>query len=321
MKKVLGVGAALVDLLANVDDAWVEASGNAKGDMTMVEFDTLEKLLAKAPKTERVPGGSAANTMVGLAKLGGNAAFLSKIKDDELGNLYNAHLKSAGVQPILKSSDVATGCVLSVVTPDAQRTMFSFLGASNTLCDEDVTEDLFEGVDLVYLEGYRAFAADTFRKILNMAKERGIKTAVDFGSFGVVNVCHALFEEMFAGHKIDMIFANEDEAKAYTGKEPMEALEELSKYCEVAIVKIGKKGAYISENGVVTQVAAGTAKAIDTTGAGDLWAAGYLYGYLNGFSAEKSGKLASAVADEVVQVQGAMIPESGWNRIESVKNA
>lgn len=316
MKKVLGVGAALVDLLTNVDDAWIASSGSPKGDMTMVDFAKLESLLAIAPKTERVPGGSAANTIVGLSKLGGKAAFLSKIKNDELGNLYKAHLESAGVEPILKESDVATGCVLSAVTPDAQRTMYSFLGASNTLCNADITADLFEGVDLVYLEGYRAFDAETFRTIVNMAKDRGIKVALDFGSFGVVNVCRALFDELFAAKKIDMIFANEDEAKAYTGKEPLEALAELSRHCEVAIVKIGKKGAYISENGVVTTVAAGTAKAIDTTGAGDLWAAGYLYGYLNGFDAARSGKLASSVADEVVQVQGAMIPAEGWERIK-----
>lgn len=316
MKKVLGVGAALVDLLVNTNEEWLLATGAPKGGMTLVDFSRLSGLLASVGDLVRVPGGSACNTMVGLARLGGHAAFLSKIGYDELGRVFSEHLAKSGVGSQLRYSDEATGCVLSAVTPDAERTMFSYLGASDTFNSGDFDGSTFEGFGLVYLEGYKAFDGETFRTVLELAKAGGAETAVDFGSFGVVGACHGLFEELFAEGLIDLIFANEEEALAYTGKQEGEALAELSKLARIAVVKLGAKGALISNAGVVTEVQVGKAKALDTTGAGDLWAAGFLYGYLSGWSMERAGELASATANEVIQVKGAQIPDEGYERVK-----
>lgn len=318
MKKVLGVGAALVDLLVSVSDEWILNSGSPKGGMTLVDFPKLSGLLGSVGELKRVPGGSACNTMVGLAKLGGDAAFLSKIGYDELGRVFSEHLETSGVDSLLCYSDEATGCVLSAVTPDAERTMFSYLGASDTLSAGDFSGSTFSGAGLVYLEGYRAFDGGTFRKILELAKRAGAETAVDFGSFDVVNVCRPLFDALFAEGLIDLVFANEEEALAYTGKQGREALEELSRLSKIAVVKLGAKGALVANGGEVTAVKVGSGKALDTTGAGDLWAAGFLYGYLSGWSMARAGELASATANEVIQVQGAQIPDAGYERVKAL---
>lgn len=318
MKRIVGVGAALVDLLVNVKDSWIQENKAVKGDMQLVDFSRIESLLSTLPAYEKVPGGSACNTLVGYAKLGGEAAFVSKTGEDELGKLFALHLKNSNVQSLIKPANEPTGRVLSVVTPDAERTMFSYLGASDTLALDDFPEGVFDGAALTYIEGYRAFDAQTFRGVLERSKAAGVPTALDFGSFGVVNVCHSLFESLFAEGLIDMIFANEEEAKAYTGKEPRETLEELAKYTSLAVVKLGAEGALVSHKGIVFEITAKKVQALDTTGAGDLWAAGFLFGFLSGSDIPECGKLASEVAAEVVQVQGASIPDSVWNRLKNL---
>ena len=315
MKKVLGMGAALVDILANVDDAWIESQGVQKGGMNMVDWPQMEKFLGSLKNPLRVPGGSTCNTMVGLSRLGGSAAFISKIGGDDLGRIFQKHLKDNGVESKLGISEAATGCVFSAVTPDAQRSMWTYLGASDFLASEDFVPALYDGVGLLYAEGYRAFNADCFKKSFTLARSLGVETALDFSSFGVVEACRKTFDELFADKMIDIIIANEDEAFAYAGVKEEAALDVLAKKAHVAVVKIGKRGALIAGDGKVVRVQAGPAKAIDTTGAGDLWASGFLYGYMNGWDMERSGNLGSVVSNEVVQVMGAQIPEDGWKRI------
>ncbi|MBR2091450.1 MAG: adenosine kinase [Fibrobacter sp.] len=317
MKKVLGMGAALVDILANVSDEWIAAQGVQKGGMNMVDWPQMEKFLGSLENPIRVPGGSTCNTMVGVARLGGKAAFISKVGDDELGKLFQAHLKNNGVESKVGLSEAATGCVFSAVTPDAQRSMWTYLGASDFLGSDDFTPALYDDVGLLYAEGYRAFNGECFKKSFTLARSLGVETALDFSSFGVVDACRKLFDELFENKMIDIIIANEDEAFAYAGVKEEAALEVLAKKAKVAVVKIGKRGALIAKDGVVTRVSAGAAKAIDTTGAGDLWASGFLYGYMNGWDMERSGNLGSIVSNEVVQVMGAQIPEEGWQRIHA----
>jgi sugar/nucleoside kinase (ribokinase family) len=201
------------------------------------------------------------------------------------------------------------------VTPDAQRSMWTYLGASDFLGSDDFVPALYDGVGLLYAEGYRAFNADCFKKSFTLARSLGVETALDFSSFGVVDACRKTFDELFEGKMIDIIIANEDEAFAYAGVKEEAALDVLAKKAKVAVVKIGKRGALIAKDGKVVHVQAGPAKAIDTTGAGDLWASGFLYGYMNGWDMERSGNLGSVVSNEVVQVMGAQIPDDGWKRI------
>lgn len=321
MKKVLGFGAALVDLLSRVNDDWILNANVPKGGMNPVDDAQLKKLLSRVKNPQVVPGGSACNTMVGVSRLGGKSAFLSKVGDDEFGRLFARHLESNGVENCMMMSSVSTGAVLSAVTPDAERTMFTFLGASNAFSAAEITPELFTDVGILYLEGYRAYSGDCFLKAVSTARALGVKTALDFGSFGVVNDCRALLSGLFSERKLDIVIANEEEAKAYTGASEEAALEKLSKLCSVAVVKLGARGALIASDGNVVKVRAGTAKAVDTTGAGDLWASGFLYGILSGYSMERSGNLGSLVSNEVVQVVGAQIPEAGWERIrKEMKN-
>ena len=318
MKKILGMGAALVDVLSSVDEAWVSSSGSAKGGMTLINEEQSQKLLSQIQNSVLVPGGSACNTIVGLAKLGAKTAFISKIGEDDLGHRFIAHLKEAGVESKLLYSKKATGSVLAAVTPDAQRTMFTYLGASDDLGVEDITPTLFDDVSLFYIEGYRAYNAPCFKKALQLAKEAGALTAVDFGAFSVVEHCRVLFDELFQEKLVDIIIANEDEALAYTGMPEAEALAVLATKAPVAVVKLGKRGALISKEGQTVSVDALVVDALDTTGAGDLWAAGFLYAYLKGESLAVCGEWASLVASEVVQVMGPQIPKEGWARIHNL---
>ncbi len=321
MKRVLGFGAALVDQLVNVDDGWICKAGVSKGGMNPVDDATMRKLLARVENPQIVPGGAACNTVVGVARLGGRASFVSKVGNDKLGELFARHLEKCGVENRMTKSSVPTGTVLSAITPDAERTMFTFLGASNEFFATEISPELFDDVGILYLEGYRAYSEECFVKAVRMAHRFGARTALDFGSFGVVNDCRALFERLLSEREIDILIANEDEAKAFTGVSDEAALSRLSEICEVAVVKLGARGALIASNGEVFRVKSGDAKAVDTTGAGDLWASGFLYGLLSDYSMERSGMLGSLVANEVVQVVGAQIPEDGWKRIrEEMKN-
>lgn len=315
MKKVLGMGAALVDVLAHVNDSWIDAQNVQKGGMNMVDNAQMMHMLSTIKDSLQVPGGSTCNTMVGLSKLGGRASFISKVGDDNLGKLFIEHLSKSNVESKVKIANANTGCVLSAVTPDAERTMWTYLGASDFLSSKDFELALYDDVGLLYAEGYRAFNAECFKKSFALAKYLGVKTALDFSSFGVVDACRKTFDNLFEQNMIDIVIANEDEAFAYTQKKEEEALEILSKKTEIAIVKLGKRGALIAKGANICHIDAGSAKAIDTTGAGDLWAAGFLYGYMNNWNIENSGKLGSIVSNEVVQVMGAQIPDSAWEKI------
>lgn len=216
MKTVLGVGAALVDILANVSDEWMESQGVKKGGMNSVDWPQMEKFLKALVNPLRVPGGSTCNTMVGIAKLGGKAAFISKVGRDELGELFQKHLSDSKVESRMGMADAATGCVFSAVTPDAERSMWTFLGASSNLGENDFTPALFDGVGLLFAEGYNAFNTECFKKSFALARSLGVETALDFSSFGVVDACRKTFDELFEDKMIDIVIANEDEAFAWS---------------------------------------------------------------------------------------------------------
>jgi sugar/nucleoside kinase (ribokinase family) len=317
MSKILGVGAALVDLLSEVNESWVESQGFGKGGMNLVDWPRMETMLATLNKVETVPGGSACNTIRGVARLGDDAAFLSKVGSDELGRLFLESLSSSKVESRLVESSTPTGRVLSAVTPDAQRSMYTFLGASAETAPQDLTANVFDGIGMVYMEGYLAYNAPWFSAVIAAARKAKIPLAFDFGSFNVVEHNRALLDETFAIAPFEVLIANEDEAKAFTGLEGEAALRKMMPYAKIAVVKLGKDGALIAQDGTIVRIPAYVVTAVDTTGAGDLWAAGFLYGLRKGWTNEKSGLLASRVASEVVQVLGPMIPDAGWTRILS----
>jgi sugar/nucleoside kinase (ribokinase family) len=315
---VVGVGAALVDLLVEEEDGFVARLGSAKGGMTLVELPSIDRALkATASPVKMVPGGSACNTMVGIGNLGGRARMIGRLGNDDLGQAFLDGLHRSGVDRRIRLSESATGRVLSVVTPDAQRTMFTYLGASSQLSPDDVHPDDFKDAGYVLLEGYLLFNRPVVEKIISVVKGTGAKLVLDLASFQVVDATRDFLEKIIPS--VDVIVANEDEAKAYTGMGHAESLDILSELAEIAVVKIGKDGALIGAGDQRIRVPGHPVKAIDTTGAGDLWASGFLYGLTHGMSLEKAASLGCKVGSEVVQVMGAVIPEAGWNRVKDYR--
>lgn len=317
---IVGVGSALVDMLARESDAFLQKLGVEKGGMNLVESDYIEQLVAQIDDPPSiVPGGSACNTAIGVGMLGGKARFVGKLGQDQLGKLFQEDLKKNHVEPILFSSALPTGRVLSVITPDAQRSMFTYLGAAAELKPEEITPDCFDQAAIVHVEGYLLFNRDLMLATIKAAKAAGARVSLDLASFNVVAESLDLLNQIVADY-IDILIANEDEARAFTGEaDEAKALAMLSKNVEIAVLKIGHRGSFVNYQGEHISIAPMVCpNAMDSTGAGDLWAAGFLFGLVNGHSIEKSGQFASACGAEVCQVIGANIPEEGWERIRNL---
>ena len=317
---IVGVGSALVDILAHEEDDFLNRTGAIKGGMTYVSKEFIEKTLSLASnRSSLVPGGSACNTIVGIGKLGGQARFIGKCGNGKMGQFFESDLKRQNVEPLLLRSDSPTGRVLSIITPDAQRSMFTFLGASAESSPQDITKDFFSDAAIVHIEGYLLFNPDLILTVLKMAQQSGARISLDLASFNVVQESHELVEQIVESF-VDILIANEDEARAFTGhRDEARAIEALSKKVEIAVLKVGEQGSFIACSGQIVPIQPKTGgAAIDTTGAGDLWAAGFLYGLVNGYSLEQCGELGSACGYEVCQVIGANIPDAGWERIKKL---
>lgn len=318
---VVGVGSALVDICIQESDDFLQASGAHKGGMKLVDARFIPDVLGKtASKPAIVPGGSACNTILGIGRLGSPARFIGKRGNDDLGRLFEDGLRHHNVEPRLFTSSTPTGCVLSIITPDAQRSMLTCLGASGETKPSELTPDLFTNTALVHLEGYLLFNLELMMAALKVAKNSGALISLDLASYTVVEASRNVLPGIISEY-VDILIANEDEARVYTGiSNERESLEKLSHEVDIAVLKIGKRGSYIRSAGITIQTKAmgDGAPVVDTTGAGDLWASGFLYGLLQGFPLEKCGAIGSACGYEVCRVIGATIPEEGWNRIRTL---
>lgn len=317
---IVCVGSALVDMLALEDDAFIDHLGVEKGGMNLVDQAYIGRLIARTSSSPTlVSGGSACNTAVGIGNLGGVARFVGKLGEDELGEFFAQDLNRNHVQSILFYGKNPTGCVVSVVTPDAQRSMFTYLGASEEMRPDEMTAKCFADAAIVHVEGYLLFKPALILAVLKGAKAAGARVSLDLASFNVVEASRQVLEGIVREY-VDILIANEDEARAYSGHgEEMEALSLLSEHVEMAMLKIGPRGSLVAVDGRQFFIPpAGDGTAVDTTGAGDLWAAGFLFGLVNGYSLERSGRLASACGYEVCQVVGAKIPETGWRRVREL---
>jgi sugar/nucleoside kinase (ribokinase family) len=318
-KKVLGAGSPIVDLLVNVDDSFLASIDAEKGGMVLVGSSQMESLLKQTPEQPvKAPGGSAGNTIFGLAKLGVNAAMLGKLGKDQDGEFYRAKLQElGGVTDSFRYADgIHTARCLSMITPDSERTMRTDLGAAALMGTDDVSEADFENIDHVHIEGYLLFVGDLAEKVLATAKKCNCTVSLDLASFEVVRAKMDVLPELLEKY-VDLVFANEDEAAAFCGdKSAVEQAEELGKLCEVSVVKLGKKGCCIKGTEGIINVTTTPVEAVDTTAAGDLWATGFLFGWLNGASLAECGKFGSITGAEVVKVIGSQIPEERWNYIK-----
>ncbi len=319
--KVMGAGSPILDMLLNVEDSFLACAGGAKGGMELVDSARIDSILAKSSSVpSRAPGGSAANTIGGLARLGIKTAFLGKIGLDEDGNFYKNFYQSIGgdTSAFRYTDKIHTGRCLSLITPDSERTMRTDLGAAAALSPDEVSSADYKGISHYHAEGYMLFAGDLLVRTLKAAREAGVKTiSFDMASFEVVKFNMDKLPGILKDY-IDIVFANEVEAETFCGtKDPEAAVKKLAEYCSVAVVKLGKEGSIICRDGKTVRVPAELVKAVDTTGAGDLWQSGFLYAFLNGASSEKCGQCGSVLGAEVVSVIGAAIPEDRWPSIRS----
>ena len=319
-KLIVGIGSALVDILIHENDEFIDKTGAEKGGMTLVEDAWIKRTLAMGSSPGIVvAGGSACNTIVGVGQLGGTARFVGKCGNDEYGRQYENDLLKQNAEPALLRSDLPTGHVLSVITPDAQRTMFTYLGASAEMRPDEITADNLANAAVVHVEGYLLFNPDLIQTSLEAAKSVGAMVSMDLASFTVVEQSMDLLNRL-VGDYVDILIANEDEARVFTGHSDENlALKALAEKAKIAVLKIGPRGSYVSCAGETVRVQPlGGGRALDTTGAGDLWAAGFLFGLVHGYPLEKCGQLGSACGWEVCQIIGARVPEEGWNRIKKL---
>ena len=322
--EMIGIGSPLVDYLLQVEESFLnDHVEGAKGGMEMVDADQIIALIEKCDNpAEKAAGGAASNTTLGCANLGIASAFIGSCGKDDLAAFFKKTLELQGCEPrLIEHSDQPTGHVLSLVTPDAERTMRTCLGAAAALDPGLVTADMFAGARLVMLEGYTLFNHDLTRAIAASAKEAGCELAVDLASFEVVNFNREVLTEIIDQH-VDLVFANEDEAAAWHADGVEAALHDLADRCSVAVVKEGADGAWIMRGEEKVRVAAERVEnVIDTTGAGDNWAAGFLAGYLRGLPLEHCGQLGSMAGASVVQVTGAQPKPADWSRIKGYLDA
>ncbi len=321
--ELIGVGSPLVDLVVQVDDDFLAKHvEGAKGGMQMVDAAHIADLLGKTRRQPaQSPGGAAANTTVGCANLGVRAAFIGACGADEYGEFYRATLRAQSCEPrLLEHAVHPTGRVLSMVTPDAERTMRTCLGAAAALDPAHFTPEVFAGARVVMLEGYTLFNHDLTRAVASAAKRAGCELALDLASFEVVNANRAVLAELLAG-QVDIVFANQDEAAAWNAAGPEAALDELAGRVPVVAVKLGKDGALIARGRERVRVAAEVVEAVDTTGAGDCWAAGFLAGHLRGLPLVQCGRLGSLSGAAVVQVMGAQLPRERWLEVKGYLDA
>jgi sugar/nucleoside kinase (ribokinase family) len=319
---VLGIGNALVDVINVLEnDAVLSEFGLTKGSMTLVDPVQSRLILDTTRLNKRVitTGGSAANTIHALASLGGRCGYLGKIGHDELGTVFKAEFDQKKIKTHLLLSEKNTGTVMALVSPDSERTMATYLGAAADLKPEELTKTMFNDYGILYIEGYLVQDHQLIETAIDLARKEGLKIAIDLSSFNVVEMNLAFLKKLIS-EKVDIVFANEEEAHAFTGKNPEEALSEIASVCEIAVVKVGKAGSLIQRGNEKAKPGIIPANAIDTTGAGDNYAAGFLYGLTHGYSLENCGRIAALLSGKVVEVMGAKIPEAWWpGIIERIK--
>ena len=308
---VVGIGNAIVDVIAHAEEAFLAARSMAKGAMTLIESGQAEALYAEMGPGVEMSGGSAANTMAGIASLGGRAGFVGKIKDDQLGAIFAHDIRAAGVSfdtPPAKSGPPTARCLI-FVTPDAQRTMNTYLGACVELGPEDVDEALIAGAEVTYLEGYlwdRPRAKEAFRKAARIAHDAGRKVALTLSDPFCVERHRGEFQELVKG-PVDILFANEAEIRALWQVADFDAaLAATRGLVDVAALTRSEKGAVVlTSDGVARVKAEPVAQVVDTTGAGDLFAAGFLYGLTNGRAPADCARIGAIAAAEVISHVGA----------------
>jgi sugar/nucleoside kinase (ribokinase family) len=320
---VFGMCNALYDIQAEVDDSVLIDLGLEKGSMTLIDEERQREMVAAVYErlVNAEPGGSGCNTMIGVAQLGGTACYTSRVGSDEHGDLYRQKLAERGIKPNLGVAPGVTGICLVLITPDAQRTLCTFLGLSRDLRPEDVVVEDIRASKYIYVTGY-LWDTDTQKeavlRAMREANRADVKVALSLSDPFCVNRHKEDFKRILREHT-DVLFGNYHEAQALTDTDdPREAVRALAEHCDVAVVTMDDKGSLIQAGSDLYEIPVFPVKAVDTTGAGDMYAAGLLYCLTNGISLEKTGRLASYCAAQVVSRLGPRIDRLDSDAVSSI---
>lgn len=326
MEKIIGLGNALVDVLAVLeDDSTLEKTGLQKGCMTLIDEGKFQEISSYFShlKTYRSTGGTAGNAIRALAYLGAETGFIGKVSKDAYGTFFRESLECRGTDAhLLLSATRPTGVASTFISPDGERTFGTYLGAAATLKAEDLSLEMFKGYAYLFVEGYLVQDHDMMLRAAVLAKEAGLQVCMDLSSRNIVEEDLEFFTSLVNKY-VDVVFANEEEAKAFTGKKtPEEALDAIARMCSVAVVKVGARGSLIRKGTEVVKVdAIPVERVVDTTGAGDYFAAGFLYGLTGGYSLQRCGQIGSILSEHVIQVVGTELPGTEWEEIKNqIKN-
>lgn len=327
MKKynVYGIGNALVDLEFKIDDNFISEHSIGKGLMTLVDEETQNRLIGAINHndTNKKSGGSAANSMIAVSQFGGKAYYSCKVSNDEFGDFYLADLKDSGVASNLDNQEREegiTGKCLVMITEDAERTMNTFLGITTDLSVREVDESAIKDAEYIYLEGYlvaSTSALEAMKLTKKIAEDNGVKTSITLSDPSIVRAFRTEFRDVI-GASVDLLFCNEEEARVYTGtSDLMAAREELKKDAKRFVITMGKNGAMIYDGDTFIDIEPYQVKAVDTNGAGDMFAGAFLYGITHGHGYAGSGKIASLASSKVVSQYG---PRMKWHEVQEVLN-
>lgn len=309
---VYGVGNSLVDIQARIDESLLARLEFAKGIMTLVDESTQTRVLSalNGATISRCAGGSAANTIAGLADFGGRGAYAGKLGRDDLGEFWLKDMRDLGVQIEVPQTNGQTGTCVCLITDDAQRTMLTHLGLSSTLGPDDISESEIKQSKFVYIEGY-LFTGDSTKgaalKAIELAKKHGVKVAFTVSDPFLININRDLFWELIAG-PVDLLFCNLEEARSLTGLvDPIDCAQKIHSHAADVALTLGGDGSLLIHDGKTIPIEGVPVTAVDTTGAGDMYAAGVLYGITNGLTWQQAGHLASHAAARVVAQMGARL--------------
>lgn len=319
MKRIIGIGNALVDALVTLqDDSLLEEFGLPKGSMTLIGDEEQHRIQQRfaALDVHKATGGSAGNTMLALANLGARPGFIGTIGADETGEFFACNCTAKGISPLLSRLAEQSGIAYTFISPDGERTFATYLGAAAMMRGEDLCAEMFASYDYLYVEGYLVQNHELILRAIELAKQEGLKICLDLASYNIVAADHDFFTQLVSQY-IDVVFANEEEAKAFAGTEPEVALEHLSSLCEVAIVKIGAQGSYVARGSEkVLAEAWPVAKVLDTTAAGDFYAAGVMYGLMRDYNLQQCAQIGALLAGYVIQAIGSELPDGAWDEIK-----
>lgn len=318
MNKIIGIGNALVDVLVRLDDdRTLEMFHLPKGSMQLLDEDRYHQIrqFFTTRESRMTTGGSACNTMLALANLGEHPGIIGRVGNDAQGEFFRRNSLEHGIDARLGSSNLPTGVASTFISPDGQRTFGTYLGAAGTMSADELTPETLKGYTYLYIEGYLVQDHDLMTRACRLAKDAGMTVCYDLASYNIVEADRD-FITRIVDEYADIVFANEDEARAFTLRDGQEALDELARHCRVAVMKVGPRGAFIKRGDEQTHVPAKDVKVTDTNAAGDYFAAGFLYGYMRGCTLNTCGRIGSELSGAIIQVVGTALPAEVWDEIK-----